>query len=50
MVLRPENGEQEAEEKHHQAKADQADDCKETHAHNVIMLNSWLEGECENIV
>lgn len=26
MVLGPENGEQEAEEKHHQAKANQADD------------------------
>lgn len=31
MVLGPENGEQEAEEEHHQAKANQADDCKETH-------------------
>lgn len=30
MVFRPENREQEAEEKHHQAKANQADDCKGT--------------------
>jgi len=33
MVLGPENGEQEAEEKHHQAKANQADDWKEKHTH-----------------
>lgn len=33
MVLGPENGEQEAEEKHHQAKADQADDWQETNTH-----------------
>lgn len=30
MVLRPEDGEQETKEKHHQAKANQADDCKKT--------------------
>lgn len=29
MVLGPEDGEQEAEEKHHQAEADQADDWRE---------------------
>lgn len=33
MVLGPENGEQEAEEKHHQAEANKADDWKETHTH-----------------
>lgn len=33
MVLGPENGEQEAEEKHHQAKADQADDWQKTNTH-----------------
>lgn len=30
VVLGPEYGEEEAEEKHHQAEANQADDCKDT--------------------
>ncbi len=38
MVLGPENGEQEAEEKHHQAKANKADDWKETHTHVQIVI------------
>lgn len=35
MVLGPENGEQEAEEKHHQAKTNQADNWNETHTHRL---------------
>lgn len=42
MVLGPENGQQEAEEKHHQAKANQADDCKETHRHRDCHNNTFL--------
>lgn len=40
MVLGPENGEQEAEEKHHQAKANQADDCKQKHKHTHVRTHT----------
>ena len=33
MVLGPEDGEEEAEEEHHQAQPHQTDDCRNTHAH-----------------
>lgn len=39
MVLGPENGEQEAKEKHHQAKANQADDWKERKKHTPTVRN-----------
>lgn len=37
MVFGPENGEQETEEKHHQAKANQADDYEDT---NILVKES----------
>lgn len=43
MVLGPENGEQEAEEKHHQAKANQANDWKETRSHRLFTQIKFLD-------
>lgn len=50
MVLGPKYGEQEAEEKHHQAEADEADDCKETHAvrHIALLFKSALNANFAN--
>lgn len=50
MVLGPEDGEQETKEKHHQAKANQADDCKKTKTDCCFTVHYWLEVLWYNII